>query len=252
MDAKQHFWGSEGIKNTSFPGTSVKVSSFCPHNSATLVVLCFQDNHMWLYFSTAVPQGKCPRNPAPLQISGEVTCSLAYSPMELLCCTKGDFVKAAFQKPLGKTNKQKLTQLTQQGLLNYSRCLECNTAVNEACRNGTKLSLNSIWLTFHLRAVHYASVSLCTQQKCIYSSTHMVMEERAAQVPFVMMMWPKESSRRPSSKMLSFVCSCKRCRVWSHHPCPWKSPQFPSDHSATWNQRLVTPSLQQQGKEVTS
>lgn len=118
------------------------------------------------------------------------------------------------------------------------RCLECNTAVNDACRNGTKLSLNSIWLTFHLRAVHYASVSLCTQQK-IYSSTCMVMEERAAQVPFVMMMWPKESSMWPSSKMLSVVCSCKRCRVWSHHPCPWKSPQCHSAHSATWNQRLV-------------
>lgn len=34
----------------------------------------------------------------------------------------------------------------------------------------------------------------------------MVMEERAAQMPFVMTMWPRESSMWLSSKMLSVVC----------------------------------------------
>jgi len=135
VDAK-HFWNSEGVKEASFPGTSVKMSSFCAHNSAPLLVLCLQCplrlslSHTFC-FSTAVAQRKHPACPAPLQTSGEVACSLASSPVQLFCCTKAAFVKVAFRKPLKK-----------KCLPMHLRFLECSTAEDEACENVTRLGLN--------------------------------------------------------------------------------------------------------------
>lgn len=143
-----------------------KVSSFFLHSAAPWLILCLQHLlelslcHTGLCFSTSVPQRKCSKSPSPFQTSGEVTCSFASFHMELLCCAKGDFVRAAFQEPL------------EEGvcLPTCLRCLECRTAADEFCKNITTLTLNYHISNFkELYTMH--GVSLCTPKKCIYSGT---------------------------------------------------------------------------------